>query len=280
MNARSTTFEFTCLGKHVNEIVCSLFHPIIFNRTHGKIGYGNGNHYLIGNLGFEEIYCDFIDFTYIRVSSPTLASDIDRDVKTFVEHLRTEAYLKSTSTSPSNVATSSHQLSKSPQFFPSPFDDQRGLSRSPIDNYRLLSTQTAATGTIMLEFFQKSNRSWGVFVEPLIWEVWSLKFNCIRDDLANDWEHLQRTPFDEQLFDKMLSIVHTVQNSSYLPSMPGQAEVDSVFDTRYEDCSPYNYRISFKIGSGPRQEASNRSGTVQASAPHAIKNFLRNKLAL
>lgn len=49
----------------------------------------------------------------------------------------------------------------------------------------LSSAYTAATGSISLEFLIKnSSRAW-TFTEPLVWEVWTLKFNCLKGNLLD-----------------------------------------------------------------------------------------------
>lgn len=102
MNARSTAFEFTCLGKRINEIVSAIFHSVIFNRCFGKFQYKQQNSYSIGTLGFEEIICDFIDFTYIRVASVDLAKTVNNQIKIFVDELRALNNQYSNAANPTN----------------------------------------------------------------------------------------------------------------------------------------------------------------------------------
>ncbi|CAG2112311.1 unnamed protein product [Medioppia subpectinata] len=79
-----------CLGPEVNEIVSAIFHSIVFYRCYGKFHYKHEDSYSIGTLGYEEIACDFIDFTYVRISSPQLIQTINREIKAFVDKLRQE----------------------------------------------------------------------------------------------------------------------------------------------------------------------------------------------
>jgi len=90
MNARNNTFEFNCFGPEVNEIVSAIFHSIVFYRCYGKFHYKHEDSYSIGTLGYEEIACDFIDFTYVRISSPQLIATINKEIKEFVDKLRQE----------------------------------------------------------------------------------------------------------------------------------------------------------------------------------------------
>lgn len=100
-----------------------------------------------------------------------------------------------------------------------------------------------STGTISLEFFLKtrSNTSFLNFSEPLIWEVWSLKFNCLKDDSRE--ESFNNSSIEDQLFDKVLSIVSSINHGSYLPEMPAFSEVENVFDTSYALVQPYNFKV-------------------------------------
>lgn len=262
-----TSFEFTCLGKKVNDITSALFHSIIFNRCYGKFRYDSEQAYSIGTLGYEEISCDFIDFTYICVSSNELVRSVNRDIKTFTEALRTASFRSQASTSPS-----------SPPSFSSTFIDPYSPIPSPSSEDVGFLTSAASSGTIFLEFLTKSSRSTWSFSEPLVWEVWSLKFNCLKEDTNED--AFNKTAIDEQLFDKVLSIVQIVNNAQYLPTMPSLSEVDSVFDTNYPNAQPYNFKISYKIGSGVTKDASARPGLERNSAQAQIKNFIKQKLAL
>ncbi|RWS19880.1 autophagy-related protein 101-like protein, partial [Leptotrombidium deliense] len=56
--------------------------------------YKHEGSYSIGTLGYEEVKCDFIDFTYVRCASESLVERINKDVKDFVEKLRESDELK------------------------------------------------------------------------------------------------------------------------------------------------------------------------------------------
>jgi len=164
---------------------------------------------------------------------------VNKDMKQFIDSLRSAAYLSNVSTSPPP------SYSSPPSSFTSTFHLHNPIgtpSSSPPEGF-LSSAYTAATGTISLEFFQRlrSTRSSWTRSEPLVWEVWTLKFNCLKDD-AN--EHaFNAISIEDQLFDKMLSIVQIVNNSQYLPPMPSQSEVDNIFDTSFSDVQPYNFKV-------------------------------------
>lgn len=107
-----------------------------------------------------------------------------------------------------------------------------------------------------------------------------------------------KTSIEDQLFDKMLSVVQIMNNcksSKYLPSMPSQSELDNVFDTSYPDAQPYNFKvrptvlahliasfvhqISYKLGANASETRLTRRGSVKNSTQEAIK-FFRQKLAI
>ncbi|XP_022658168.1 autophagy-related protein 101-like [Varroa jacobsoni] len=89
MNARHNKFELTLEGRQVQEVVTGLFHTLLFYRSTGKYHFNeNGSSYRIGTIGFEDVACDFIDFTYVRCSSDELNRDLNKDVSGFSNALR------------------------------------------------------------------------------------------------------------------------------------------------------------------------------------------------
>ncbi|XP_074595052.1 autophagy-related protein 101 [Brevipalpus obovatus] len=88
MNARSNTFEIKCAEHQINDIVSALFHSVLYYRTHGKVTYKNEYSYSVGTLGYEEVTCDFFNFTYIRCASSCLVESLNRSIKDFTDKLR------------------------------------------------------------------------------------------------------------------------------------------------------------------------------------------------
>lgn len=86
MNARSHTFELVVEERQIPEAVLSIFHTILFHRTLGKFHYKQEGSYSIGTLGMTDVDCDFIHFTYVRVSS----EELDKLLKKEVTNLREE----------------------------------------------------------------------------------------------------------------------------------------------------------------------------------------------
>lgn len=251
MNARSTAFEFTCLGKRINEIVSAIFHSVIFNRCFGKFQYKQQNSYSIGTLGFEEIICDFIDFTYIRVASVDLAKTVNNQIKIFVDELR------ALNNQYTNAANPTNQTGRRPasalfnlDIVPESSQQHKKAQRRSLSS---LYSTTSATGSISLEFLLK-NKSRPFVFDSLVWEVWTLKINCLKDGLNES--PFNKTSIEDQLFDKITSIVSIVnQPNAFLPAMPSESELDNVFDTSYSDIQPYNFKISYKVGGKDSNDA-------------------------
>ena len=88
MNARSQIFELTMEDRQINEALASIFHTVLFHRSLGKFMYSNDASYSVGTIGSQDIDCDFIDFTYVCCSSPTLDRAIKKEINTFSEQLR------------------------------------------------------------------------------------------------------------------------------------------------------------------------------------------------
>ena len=75
-------------GRQVDEAVSSIFHTILFHRSLGKFMYTGEASYSVGTIGHMDVDCDFIDFTYVCCTSPSLERTIRREVSTFSEQLR------------------------------------------------------------------------------------------------------------------------------------------------------------------------------------------------
>ena len=55
----------TVEGRQVDEAVASIFHTVLFHRSLGKFCYKEHDSYSVGTVGYEDVDCDFIDFTYV-----------------------------------------------------------------------------------------------------------------------------------------------------------------------------------------------------------------------
>ncbi|KAK6634565.1 hypothetical protein RUM43_011966 [Polyplax serrata] len=88
MNARTQTFELTVEGRQVDEAVASIFHTVLFHRSLGKFCYKQEGSYSVGTVGYEDVDCDFIDFTYVCCSSENLDKTLKKEISGFSEALR------------------------------------------------------------------------------------------------------------------------------------------------------------------------------------------------
>ncbi|XP_048756909.1 autophagy-related protein 101-like isoform X2 [Ostrea edulis] len=75
-------------GHQIEEAVCSLFHTLLLHRTVGKFHYKQEGTYSTGTVGVEDVDCDFVDFTYVRVASDTLDEALKKEVALFRDALR------------------------------------------------------------------------------------------------------------------------------------------------------------------------------------------------
>ncbi|KAF4533437.1 hypothetical protein B566_EDAN001162 [Ephemera danica] len=88
MNARSQTFELSVEGRQVDEAVASIFHTVLFHRSLGKFRYKEEGSYSVGTVGYEDVDCDFIDFTYVCCASEILDKTLKKEISDFSEALR------------------------------------------------------------------------------------------------------------------------------------------------------------------------------------------------
>lgn len=83
MNCRSEVLEVTVEPRQVEEAMLALLHTILLHRSTGKFHYKKEGTYSIGTVGTLDIDCDFIDFTFVRVSSEELDRVIRKAVSEF-----------------------------------------------------------------------------------------------------------------------------------------------------------------------------------------------------
>ncbi|KAJ8683832.1 hypothetical protein QAD02_019624 [Eretmocerus hayati] len=90
MNARTQLFELSMEGHQVDEAVASIFHTVLFHRSLGKFTYKDdaAGSYSVGSVGYQDVQCDFIDFTYVCCSSETLDRALKSKISSFSQALR------------------------------------------------------------------------------------------------------------------------------------------------------------------------------------------------
>ncbi|KAK3727707.1 hypothetical protein RRG08_032664 [Elysia crispata] len=89
MNARSQVMELVVEGKQIEEVVQALFHTILLHRTTGKYKYSKETKFTIGSVAVQDMECDFVDFTYVKLRSPELEAYLRKEVTLFRDMLRT-----------------------------------------------------------------------------------------------------------------------------------------------------------------------------------------------
>ncbi|XP_035522274.1 autophagy-related protein 101 [Morone saxatilis] len=87
MNCRSEVLEVTVEARQVEEAMLALLHTILLHRSTGKFHYKKEGTYSIGTVGTLDFDCDFIDFTFVRVSSEELDRVIRKAVSEFKDAL-------------------------------------------------------------------------------------------------------------------------------------------------------------------------------------------------
>ncbi|CAK6969531.1 autophagy-related protein 101 [Scomber scombrus] len=87
MNCRSEVLEVTVEARQVEEAMLALLHTILLHRSTGKFHYKKEGTYSIGTVGTLDIDCDFIDFSFVRVSSEELDRVIRKAVSEFKDAL-------------------------------------------------------------------------------------------------------------------------------------------------------------------------------------------------
>lgn len=83
MNCRSEVLEVTVETRQVEEATLAVLHTILLHRSTGKFHYKKEGTYSIGTVGTIDIDCDFIDFTFVRVSSEELDRVLRKAVTEF-----------------------------------------------------------------------------------------------------------------------------------------------------------------------------------------------------
>nr|XP_032641525.1 autophagy-related protein 101 isoform X2 [Chelonoidis abingdonii] len=88
MNCRAEVLEISVEGRQVEEAMLAVLHTILLHRSTGKFHYKKEGTYSIGTVGTQDVDCDFIDFTYARVSSEELDRALRKAVGEFKDALR------------------------------------------------------------------------------------------------------------------------------------------------------------------------------------------------
>jgi len=202
MNARSHTIALAVEGRQIDEVVSCMFHTILFHRCVGKWvkGVKGEDSYSVGTLGCTDVDCDFIDFTYLHVTSQELQRVVAEKISQFHDALR--------------------------------------------------SSETARSGQITLEFYQKKKQRWVFSPEAVPWEIWTVKIELMQ--LSNENERrFMREKLSDSLTERVFQIAEIINKPDYVPKPPHLSELDLVFDTSYTDIQPYLFKIYYTLD-GPQ----------------------------
>lgn len=235
MNARKNNLQLTVESRQIKDAICVAFHTILLNRTQGKYNYTSETNYKLGSIGFEESDCDQIDFTYIRVNSPTLVADVNLKISEFTDTLN-------------KIINDGFLISGSSQFSPPSYETQTyGI-------YGIEKWENLLISSVKLEFYQKRRRQWPIPDDQIPWEVWELNLDIVRTSHIEDYNRM-REFVGEKLSDMVLTICELINKPQYLPKIPGKSEITSVYDDRFCDCEPYLWRIEADQGHLRRGES-------------------------
>ncbi|CAD5220200.1 unnamed protein product [Bursaphelenchus okinawaensis] len=230
MNARTKQLQLTVESRQLQDAASCIFHTLLLHRTTGKFHYSTDVNYKIGCIGLQEIQCEEIDLTYVRVNSPELISDVEKRVSDIQEAVR-------------NTTTAGFVVGSSP----------KSNTSSPSPSVRLYGIdkwESLMTAPMKLEFYQKRKRQWPMFEDLSPWEVWDLNFDVVKIESHEDFNPM-REYVGEKLGEIVLNICQIMNRSQYMPAMPNRESLTDVFDDRFRDCEPYLYRIDSDLLTKP-----------------------------
>lgn len=94
-------------------------------------------------------------------------------------------------------------------------------------------------GAVSLEFYLRRRGRWNLMDTPLTWEVWTINVDCGGRSSSR---------LEDALLEKMTAIVQALNSGKcFVPPMPTEQHLDTVFDTTYPDVQPYLHRVSVPL---------------------------------
>lgn len=89
MNYRQHHLELNAERSQIQEALSAIFHTVLLHRTTPKVQPTNKEKgvYSRGKLGMTDVVCNFIDCTYVRVTSKELQDEIQKEINDFVSAL-------------------------------------------------------------------------------------------------------------------------------------------------------------------------------------------------
>ncbi|VDD88679.1 unnamed protein product [Enterobius vermicularis] len=230
--------------RQVRDAVSAVFHTLLLHRSMGKFNFKSENNYQVGSIGVEEVDCDSIDLTYVRVNSSKLVSYVQTEVDTFCYDLEKAVELPSTS---------------------------RNLTSFPSCPYGVPLCSTK----ISLEFFQRRKRQWLMPEEEVPWEVWQLQLDIV-SITENEYFTRMKEIVADSLSDIVLSTCGAINKPQYMPKIPTRSELMKVFDDSFPDCQPYLFRIT-KPTLGDRSDSAGLLGNLNF---RSVKRLLKDTLSV
>jgi len=240
MNARSRQLQLTVESRQVRETALCFFHTLLLHRTIGKFNYSSETSYAVGSVGLQEVICEEVDLAYVRVNSPELCMDVDREVTSITNAVDTAIHAG--------------------QFFVGSSPPSTSSSPPPGVIYGIDKWDNILTTQMKVEFYQKRRRQWPIPPDNIPWEVWDLNLEVVRIDSTEDFSRM-REYVGEKLGDTVLSICQIINRAQYMPTIPTREGLNDIYDDRFSDCEPYLFRIESNLTS-KRSDPNTKSGMM------------------
>lgn len=114
---------------------------------------------------------------------------------------------------------------------------------------------------------RRSVPGWLLPAESIPWEVWNIKVNVVT--LPNENERQKyRESVGDILAEKVMAVAAAINRHEYVPKMPGQSDLDLIFDTSYADVQPYLFKVLYHT-----------SGPTNTSVGTTVRKLLKDTLA-
>ncbi|VDN33482.1 unnamed protein product [Gongylonema pulchrum] len=193
------------------------YRPLLACTTIGSemsIHYTSEVNFQLGSIGVEEVDCNNLNLSYVRVNSPKLVSYVHGELDSFIRDIRLSI---------EGVAI--------PQFYSPPPVTLLSYCGAPL-----------LRAKIDLEFYQKKKRSWPLPDYQIPWEIWQLQLAIVRIKEREYWERM-REELADSVSEVVLKTCSLINRPQFVPQMPTRSDVANVFDTTYPECQPYLMRI-------------------------------------
>jgi len=121
-------------------------------------------------------------------------------------------------------------------------------------------------GVVSLEFYLRRKGRWNLLETPLTWEVWTINVDCKNRTSSERLE--------DAILEKITAIIQALNAAKcFVPPMPTEQNIDTVFDTTYPDVQPYLHKINYRLG--PGHIGGVASGSNQDIPSSAFKKLIK-----